>query len=436
MAADLAREAALSALERCRRSGAWSSASIDEAIREYGLDQRARALTSAICLGVLQNMRLCDYVIDGLVGGRKLEPKVRDILRTAVYQLLFMDRIPASAAVNEAVALSKKLGYQRASGLVNAVLRKVADGGRTLPEITAANEAEILSIRYSHPVWLAEKLLKEYGRDFTESFFAANNAAADTAIQINTLKISTGDYLALLGKNDIAAQRHEWMPDCLLVKGSVTALPGYEDGLFYVQDPAAKASILAAGLTPGMSVLDACAAPGGKSFAAAIAMQNEGSILSRDLHEKKLRLIKEGSERLGFSVITVKAADARAESDGEFDAVIADVPCSGLGVIRKKPEIRFKTAQEIADLPEIQTAILQKLSESVKPGGVLIYSTCTVLREENEDIIRAFLKTRDDFVPEDFTLPNGLASRDGHLTLWPHINGTDGFFTAKLRRIR
>lgn len=431
--ADKARQAALEVLEKCRRSGAWSSAAIDGVIKKYGLDSKSAALATALSLGVIQNETLCDYYIDSFASS-KIEPKVRDILREAVYQLLFMDRIPHSAAVNEAVLLCKSLGYSRASGFVNAVLRKISANLLDLPEIPKDDEVEYLSIKYSHPKWLAERIISEKGFSFAENFFRANNEAAETCIQVNTLKTDTYTLKEELINSGIDCREHEWLKDALIVSGNVTRLPGFTEGKFYVQDTAARCAVNVAGLKPGMKVLDACAAPGGKSFAAAITMNNEGEITSCDLHEKKLGLIKSGAERLGISIINAEAVDARQPRTDEFDVIIADVPCSGLGVIRKKPDIRFKAEAELSGLPEIQIAILNNLSQYVKRGGELIYSTCTVLKEENEAVIDKFLSEHDEYIKETFTLPNGVTAENGMYTFWPNVDGTDGFFVCKLRR--
>lgn len=431
--ADKARQAALDVLEKCRRSGAWSSAAIDGVIKKYGLDSKSAALATALSLGVIQNETLCDYYID-CFSTSKIEPKVRDVLREAVFQLLFMDRIPQSAAVNEAVLLCKSLGYSRASGFVNAVLRKICGNLDVLPDIPKDDEAEYLSIKYSHPKWLAKRIIADKGFEFAESFFASNNRAAETCIQINTLKTDTYSLEEEFEAAGIDFRRHEWLEDALIVNGNVTKLPGFETGKFYVQDPAARCAVYIADVKPGMKVLDACAAPGGKSFAAAISMKNEGRITSCDLHEKKLGLIKKGAERLGISIISAETYDARTPRTEEFDIIIADVPCSGLGVIRKKPDIRFKEESKLEGLGEIQLAILNNVSQNVKVGGELIYSTCTIIKEENEDVVNNFLFAHPEYICEAFILPNGRAVDSGMYTFWPNIDGTDGFFVCKLRR--
>lgn len=432
---DKAREAAVFALERTRRDGAWSSALSDAMKTKYDLDSRSLSLAVSISLGVLQSTALLDYYIDlNSKSASKIEPKVRDIMRSGAYQLIFMDKIPASAAVNESVALCKKLGYSRVSGFCNAVLRKIASSTDKLPEPPGKGTAQYLSVKYSHPQQLAQYIVDRRGYDAAEAFLAADNTIPDTCLQVNTLKITPDELMARLLAESIPCSMHPWLPNCIVTAGSVSSMPGFDEGLFYVQDPAAKCAVLAAALEPGMYVLDSCAAPGGKSFAAAIAMRNEGSIDSCDLHDKKIRLISEGAQRLGISCINAFSHDAREPFYRQYDAIIADVPCSGYGVIRKKPEIRYKPLEDSASMPAIQAAILENLSQYVKPGGVIVYSTCTVLGRENEDVVKAFLRAHAEFSAEGFTLPNGETAADGYITFWPDIHGTDGFFVSKLRR--
>ena len=432
-----ARLAALEMLMRCRRDGAWSGAVIDEGLSRYALSGRDAALASRLCLGVLQNDRLCDFYIDSYCH-TKLEPPVRDILRLGVYQLLFLDRIPARAAVGETVELCRTRGYARAAGLVNAVLRRVAENRDALPEIPGEGTAAYLSVRYSHPEWLCAYLIGKKGYAFAEAFLKENNDPPKLCLQVNTLKGSTEDYTRALSEAGIPYRA--LTPDgCVELEGGLaSALPGYAEGLFYIQDRAARLTVEIAAPAPGMRVLDACACPGGKSFAAAIRMENRGGILSCDIHAKKLRILTEGAARLGLANIETRAMDAR-EFDpalaGSFNLVIADAPCSGFGVIAKKPEIRHKDRESLQSLPEIQGAILDNLSRYVKPGGTLLYSTCTIFEEENEDVARAFLEKHADYRAEDFSLC-GIESWDGMYTFWPHIDGTDGFFAARFRRIK
>lgn len=429
-----ARSAALRALLRCEKNGAWSGAVIDSALREQGLESRDAALAARLCLGVLQNDRYLDYHLDRLCHG-SLEPRLRSILRLGAYQLLFLDKVPDHAAVSETVQLCRSVGLDRAAGLVNAVLRRLASEKESLPPIPGEGTAEYLATRWSHPLWLAKKLIAERGYAFAEDFFRANNEPAPLCIQVNRLRVSPEDYIRALERAEIPYRAFPELPGCLeLEGGKVTELPGFEEGLFYVQDRAARCAAEAADVRPGMRVLDACAAPGGKSFAAAIAAGGDCELLACDIHEKKLRLIESGAKRLGIGCIRTRCMDARTfepEFEGAFDRVLADVPCSGLGVIRKRPEIRRKSETEIAALPEIQAAILDNLALYVKPGGLLLYSTCTVLREENREQVRRFLETHPDFQIEGcpyFT--------EGLYEFWPQKDGTDGFFAARLRRIK
>jgi 16S rRNA (cytosine967-C5)-methyltransferase len=436
-----AREAALLVLERCRRQQAFSDALLSSVMQAAGLDERDRALCARLCYGVLQNQALCDFYINHYAAkAQKLEPKLRDILRLSVYQILFMDKIPVHATVSEGVALCAKSNLDRAKGLANAVLRRIAENRERLPEIPKDDLTTYLSIKYSTPAALVERLLKDFDPDFTEDFLCANNASAPLTVQVNSLKTTVETLRTFLMEKGVAAEQDTLLDNALVLfgAGDLGALPEHRDGLFYVQDTAARLAVLAAAPKAGDKLLDACAAPGGKSFAAALAMCNRGSILSCDLHENKLGRIRGGAERLGISIIDTAAMDA-AQPDRSlyeaFDLVLADVPCSGLGVIRKKPDIRYKDVSALAGLPEAQLAILNGLAPCVKPGGALLYSTCTVLRAENEDVADAFLAAHPDFAPEGFTLPAPLGRiESGRLSLYPHIHGTDGFFICKLRK--
>ena len=433
---DKARQAALDALRRCRRDGAWSAQAVDGAIRKYALDARDAALASRLALSVLQNGDYLDYYLN-LFCDKPVEPGLRDILRLGACQLLLTDRIPAHAAVGETVQLCRENAYARAAGLCNAVLRKLAASRESLPPIPGEGTEAYLHLRYSHPTWLARRLLREHDYAFVEAFFKENNEPAPLTIQVNTLRVSVEDYCRALNRAEIEYKSHEALPGCLtLAGGSVTALPGYDEGLFYVQDRAARAAAEIAAPAAGQRVLDACAAPGGKSFAAAIYMGDTGHIISCDLQENKLKRVREGAERLGIQCIETKPADGRSIDpawEESFDLVLADVPCSGLGVIRKRPEIRQKTEEEIGGLPAVQAAILDNVSRYVKPGGVLLSSTCTVLDAENGAQIRAFLERNRAFSAEDFTL-GAIRSTEGSYTFWPQIDGTDGFFVCKLRK--
>lgn len=431
-----ARTTALSALIAARRQQAWSDGALKEYIARDRLDSRDAALASRLCYGVLQNRMLLDFYIAHFLRGklRELQPVVLDILRLGAYQLVFLDRIPASAAVNEAVEQCKRLANARAAGLVNGLLRALNRSRDALPTPTD------LATKYSHPQPLVTLLGENVAEGELESLLRANNSAVPTVLHVNPLKADARETFAELQAAGVSLTPHPWMPDCMLAQGtgSLERLAAFEEGRVYVQDPAAHLAALASGAERGMRVLDACAAPGGKSFAAAMQMRGEGSILSCDIHAHKLSLIEKGAARLGISVIRTALQSAAERNDalvGQFDAVIADVPCSGLGVIRKKPDIRYKELAPLEKLPALQSAILENVSAYVKPGGTLVYSTCTILRRENEAVAEAFLRAHPEFSLEPIPVPDGFGLENaGMLTLLPHRHDTDGFFICKMRK--
>lgn len=433
-----ARETALNALIACRKSGAWSNGVLKEYIRRDRLDSRDAALATRLCYGVLQNRNKLDFYLKQLLTGnvKNLHPVVRDILHLGLYQIYELDKVPDSAAVNESVTLAKKYGKNpKAAPLVNAVLRRAADTrGQLTQPVSYAD-------RYSHPDELISLLKRNLPKGTLEPMLAADNAAPQTVVQVNTLRITAQALTERLQSEHVTVQPHGWMSDCLVLSGTgnLEALPSFREGLYYVQDPAAKLSVLCADLPrEDIRVLDCCAAPGGKSFAAAIAMGGRGQIISCDIHPHKAALIENGAARLGLNSITARVQDATAPVEawlGAMDVVIADVPCSGLGIIRKKPDIRYKNLAETEDLPQLQRKILENQASYVKPGGILLYSTCTVLRRENEDVVTSFLECHEDFSLEPLPLPEGLPRNEtGMLTLIPGQYDTDGFFICRLRR--
>ena len=433
-----ARETALNVLIACRKEGAWPNGVLKEYISRDRLDTREAALAARLCYGVLQNRGKLDFYLTQLLTGklRSLHPAVHDILQLGLYQLYEMDKIPVSAAVNEAVALTKKYcpKVQSAPALVNAVLRNADRSRGTL------QEPETLSDRYSHPEKLVNLLHAYVGEERLESMLRANNAIAPTVVQVNTLRTTTEALQKILEEQGIHTQKHSWLSDCLILSnmGNLEQLEAFQKGLFYVQDAAARMSVLCAQLPENAKVLDCCAAPGGKSFAAAITMKNTGRITSCDIHPHKISLIENGAQRLGLTGITVQVQDAsafNADWEGQMDAVIADVPCSGYGIIRKKPDIRYKDPDTMQELPALQLQILTTQAKYVRPGGVLLYSTCTLVRKENEGVVERFLKQNNDFYAEKLQLPAVFSENTtGMLTLVPGEYDTDGFFFCRLRR--
>lgn len=433
------RDAALDALTACRRLDAWSDGSLKAACRE--LDRREAALAARLTYGVLQNRALLDHYLDAFCTQpfESLEPFIRDVLRLGAYQILYMDRVPDSAAVDESVELVKRNKRQRASGMVNAVLRRLSREKAALPPVPSENPVEGMSLRYSHPRWLVERLAALLGEEETEAFLRRNNEGVPTVIQRNPLRCTPEELAERLAADGALIEAHPWMPECWLLSGggSLEAMYAFQKGWFQVQDAAAKAAVLASGVKPGDRVLDVCAAPGGKSFAAAMAMEDRGEIIAGDIHRHKLTLIEKGAERLGLTCIQPALADGRQFREEwleGFDAVLCDVPCSGLGIIRKKPDIRYKDPAQLAGLPRVQRAILENAGRYVKPGGVLLYATCTVLPEENEEITADFLSRRPEFALEPFRLPGLDGENGGSITLWPQRHGTDGFYICRMRR--
>ena len=439
MRVDRAREAALDALAACRRNGAWIDGALKQVLKRDGLSGRDAAFASRIAYGVMQSRIYLDRCLARCLTQRpeKLEPLLLDILRVGAYQILLMDKVPVNAAVNEAVEMAKAHKLSRAAGLVNAVLRNV-DRRRGEP-LAFADELEALSVQTSHPRALVERMVGLLGAEEAEAFLRADNEPVPTTIQTNTLKTTAKLLRASLEEEGVTVEPHPWLADCFTVSGTgdLEGLRAWREGWFTVQDAAAKLTALAAAPKAGSFVIDTCAAPGGKSFAMAVCMEGKGHILSCDVEEHKLRLMEAGAERLGIECMEVRLADGRVcdeELAEKADVVVCDVPCSGLGIIRKKPDIRYKDPKELAKLPREQRAILENAASYVRPGGTLIYSTCTVLPEENQEVITWFLKGHPEFRLSPFVLPAPIGGCDGHLTLWPQRWGTDGFYICRLEK--
>ena len=432
-----ARETALNVLLACRKEGGWSNGVLKAYAVRDRLDSRDSALAARLCYGVIQNRGCLDFYLQQLLTGKmkSLHPAVRDILHLGLYQLYFMDKIPESAAVNESVELAKKYcRKQNAFGLVNGVLRNAVRSKDVLKQPVSWED------KYSHPGELINLLKGYVGKDRIEPMLIANNTVAPMTVQVNTLKTTAPKLQQQLENEGVTAENHPWLANCLILSGTgnLEQLPSFKEGLFYVQDPAAKLSVLCAEITPYQQVLDCCAAPGGKSFAAAMAMDGQGSITSCDIHSHKIELIQKGAMRLGFANIHAMEHDATVfcpDWEEKMDTVIADVPCSGLGIIRKKPDIRYKNLAELAELPALQTKIINNAARYVKPGGLLLYSTCTLVQAENEDVVEQFLRTHPDFTTEPLPLAAPFSKNEsGMLALVPGEYDTDGFFICRLRR--
>ncbi|MBQ7153079.1 MAG: 16S rRNA (cytosine(967)-C(5))-methyltransferase RsmB [Clostridia bacterium] len=430
------RALALSILKRCSAADSYANLTLDYVLRRQNLSAQDSALLTALVYGTIERQVSLDYYLAHFsdLPLNKIDEAVLWILRTGLYQILYMERIPPHAAVNESVSLAPR----RSAGFVNAVLRtcvrcKESDSMPPLP----ASPEEALSVRSSVPLPLCLEFIRIFGFEKTEAMFAAWQAGRKLCLRVNTLKTDRATLTDLLNRHQIEAIPTSLSPNGLLIdEMPVQKIPGFSDGLFFIQDEASQLCVEALQAQPGDTVLDCCACPGSKSFGTAMRMQDKGLVLANDLHANKLSLIASGAERLGVSVIKTNASDARTFAPAEgvlYDRILCDVPCSGYGVLGKKPEIRHKPLQTAAGLPEIQLAILRHAATLLAPGGRLVYSTCTLLPQENEQVIEQFLESRPDFrlCP---TAAGGLDISKGLITLTPDMYGTDGFFIAVLER--
>ena len=433
-----ARETALRLLQEHRKKQSYADLLFKE--RAARLDAREAALCAQLFYGVLQNQYKLDYLIAHFssVPLKKMQHAVWDCLRLGFYQLAYLDGITPYAAVSETVTLARKRAGERAASFVNGVLR-AAVRVDTLPEPPHTPFASYLSIEYSQPIWQIEEYIARLGAEEAHALAKAHNRPAPLWVQINPAKRQL--FWDAVRAQEITATPHETIPDCCTLSGAgaIAQCAAFTQGTFIVADPAARLAVWAAAPKPGETVLDACAAPGGKTFMTAFSLQDSGRILAYDQHAHKILLLQTGVDRLGLTCVETASKDAGLYDptlDAQFDLVIADLPCSGLGVLRKKPDIRFKPQQDADALPAIQTRLLTNLARYVRPGGRLLYSTCTLRHAENEQVTAQFLETHPQYASAPFTLPDPWGSvASGQLTLWPHRDGTDGFYISLLRRL-
>ncbi len=428
-----ARQTAFEILNKIQRDNSYSNIILDAALEKSQLEAKDKAFVSSMVYGVLERMFSIDFELSNYLNQplKKLNPQVLTILRLGAYQILFMDKIPDSAAINESVKLTKSNRVAFASGLVNAVLRKVSISG-----ITPTDD---LSVRYSAPQWLCELWINSYGKVNAQQLLESSFGAAETALRVNTLKTDAVELIELLSSEGIVAKRHESLSDTLTVTegGAVHKTKAYANGLFHVQDVASQLCCKALDVKENETVLDICAAPGGKSFTLAELMNNTGIVYSYDVYKHRLKLISDGAQRLG--ILNLKTA----ENDGSkynpsiplADKILCDVPCAGLGVIRKKPEIRYKNCEEVDKLPNLQYSILCASAQYLKQGGLLVYSTCSLNPNENENVVSKFLSEHVDFEAVRVLPSIKRHSEDtDYISLMPHLHGCDGFFISAVRR--
>jgi len=439
---DRVRELAMQVLQRVHVEDAYANVALAEVLREVQLPERDRRFLTELVYGVTKAGASLDYMIGCYVADiRKAQPAICELLRLGLYQIFCMDRVPPSAACNTAVELAKKHGRRGADSFVNGVLRSALRE----PERAAfpeGRDAYALALRTWHPKWMVERWMRTYGYERTEELCRCNNTSAPLSVRVNTLRTNRDALMEQLAAAGAQVRASAWVPDgiVLAAHGALDELAALREGLAQVQDESSM--LVAHVLAPeaGMTVIDACAAPGGKTTHIAQRMENRGRILAFDIYEEKIRRIERNAKRLGISMIEAAVRDAReigAAYAEEADRVLVDAPCSGLGVLRRKPDARWKkSVRDAKTLPSLQRDILASAARAVKHGGILVYSTCTMEECENAAVVRAFLETHADFALEEtgaFLPMQKTVER--MVQIMPETDGPDGFFIARMRRL-
>ncbi len=414
------RELALSILREITENDAFSDLAVKNGLAPSKLSSRDKALATALVYGTVQHLRFIDFQLES-VSARPLAtltPDVRNILRLAVYQIRFMDRIPDRAAVDEAVKMAKRHAYS-ASSFVNGVLRSLLRKGWSYPKKLRPR----LGVTYSFPDWLVKLWIEQFGAPECEKLLEASNAVPPISVRVNPLKSSPESVLALCKGEKAQTENGLYIEE----PSNIAETPMFYDGWLTVQDTGAQLASITLAPAPGDTVLDVCAAPGGKTTHMAELMENEGTVTAWDIHPHRVELIRKNAERLGLTNVKAEVHDARIldpDHMWKYDKVMVDVPCSGLGIIRKKPDIKWRRiSEDLESLTVEQASILETASYYVKRGGMLVYCTCTLNKQENEDIVDAFLRLHSEY-----------EKAADYRTLLPHVDNTDGFFIAKLRK--
>jgi 16S rRNA (cytosine967-C5)-methyltransferase len=427
------REAALDVLVRIEQDRSYSNLLLHQTLQRYGLDKQDAGLSTEIVYGTIQRLNTIDYFLERFVtkGLSKLQPWVRSLLRLSFYQMMYLDRVPDHAIVNEAVNLAKKKGHAGISGMVNGVLRNVLRQKDTLKLPDNLPTVERIALTHSHPEWMIRRWIRQMGEATTEQICEANNKPPRVSIRTNTLKQSRSELITHLKEAGLDVEASELAPTGIIVKsgGNMALTPWYEKGLFSIQDESSMLVAETIDPQPGEKVLDCCAAPGGKTTHMAEKMGDRGEIWACDIYEHKEKLVQEQSERLGLTSVHTLVLDARELQNrfaaGSFDRILLDAPCSGLGVIRRKPDMKWnKQEQELDDVSIIQKELLERIHPLLRVGGVLVYSTCTMEYNENEGQVRGFLEKHPEF---EWDQPKPVE-------IYPYEHQSDGFFIARLRK--
>lgn len=439
-----AREIAYKVLLDIEKNKNYSNISINKHFKDVKLSNQDRGLATEIIYGVIENKYYIDYMIDKLskVKTNKMEIYVKTLLRMGIYQIMFLNSISDYAAVNETVNLAKK-NNSKVSGFVNGILRNVIRQKETIGEIKVRDDVDYLSIKYSYDKWMIRNWMIHFGKEFTEELLDSNSQRPSIYLRTNTLKITRDELIEKLEKQNINASKVNVVDEAIKVEHlkDIENNSLYKEGLFTVQDISSMLVGKVMNPKENSLVLDVCSAPGGKTTHMATLMNNTGKVVSRDIYEHKLKLIKASCKRLGLNNVDIEEFNGLSldrESIGKFDYVLADVPCSGLGIIRRKPEIKYKEKEEFRDLPPIQKNILENASKYVKKGGTLIYSTCTIQDSENIDVVNEFLQKNRNFelIPINEVNVDLDNQEKGYMKIYPNVHEMDGFFIAKLIRVR
>ena len=439
-----AREIAYKVLLDIEKNKNYSNMAINKHFKDVKMSNQDRGLATEIIYGVIENKYYIDYMIDKLskVKTNKMEIYVKTLLRMGIYQIMFLNSISDYAAVNETVNLAKKKN-SKVSGFINGILRNVIRQKEEIGKVKTKDDADYLSIKYSYDKWMIRNWMIHFGKEFTEELLEANNERPNIYLRTNTLKITRDELIKKLEKQNIKAEKVNVVEEAIKVEHlkDIENNSLYKEGLFTVQDVSSMLVGKVMNPKENSLVLDVCSAPGGKTTHMATLMNNTGQVVSRDIYDHKLKLIKAASKRLGLTNVDVEEFDGMKldrESIGKFDYVLADVPCSGLGIIRRKPEIKYKEKEEFRQLPPIQKKILENASKYVKVGGTLIYSTCTIQDSENIDVVNEFLQKNKNFelVPIKEVNVDLENQEKGYMKIYPNVHNMDGFFISKLIRVR
>lgn len=432
------RDAALTILLAVDEKQAYSNLLLHQTIEKYHIDAKDRGLLTELTYGTLQYKLTLDYYLEPYVRG-KLDTWVRWLLRLALYQIAYLDKIPDHAAVNEAVEIAKhRARHGGIAATVNGILRSILRNG--LRETTDIKDtAQRIAIETSHPEWLVRRYIDGFGVEVTEDMLIENNFPPLQTVRVNATKADTRGGLEALWEEKYAVRRSENVPECLhVIEGQPARSQAFADGIITIQDESSMLPAYALDVQPGMRVYDMCAAPGGKTTHIAEKMNNEGELIATDLHKHKIKLIQENADRLGLSIIKTSVLDGRKATDefeaASFDRILVDAPCSGLGVIRRKPDIKYtKTEEDFASLHKIQVDLLDAAYELLKPQGKMVYSTCTIDKMENNGTVEAFLAKHPDMqlAPVENAPEAAVGLREeGMMQVFPQQFNSDGFFVA------